>query len=43
MSREHIGHGDIVRFAQERVNLPKEKADNIESRRPDCGRGLNHI
>jgi hypothetical protein len=31
MSREHIGHGDIVRFAQERVNLPKEKADEYRN------------
>jgi hypothetical protein len=27
MGRQHVGHGDIVRFAQERVNLPKDKAD----------------
>lgn len=26
MSREHIDHGDIARFAQSRVNLPQEKA-----------------
>lgn len=27
MTRQHVDHGDIVRFAQERVNLPKDKAD----------------
>jgi hypothetical protein len=27
MSRRHVDHTDIVRFAAERVNLPKDKAD----------------
>jgi hypothetical protein len=27
MARRHVDHGDITRFAQERVNLPKDKAD----------------
>ena len=27
MARQHVDHSDIVRFAQERVNLPKDKAD----------------
>lgn len=27
MSRNHIDHADIVRFAQDKVNLPKETAD----------------
>lgn len=27
MSREHVGHRDLVRFAEEKVNLPKAKAD----------------
>lgn len=27
MSRQHVNHSDIVRFAEERVNLPKDKAD----------------
>jgi tRNA nucleotidyltransferase (CCA-adding enzyme) len=27
MARQHVGHPDILRFAQERVNLPKDKAD----------------
>lgn len=27
MSQEHVSHADIVRFAQDRVNLPKDKAD----------------
>jgi tRNA nucleotidyltransferase (CCA-adding enzyme) len=31
MGRQHIDHGDIVGFAQERVNLPKEKADEYRA------------
>lgn len=31
MSKEHVGHADLVRFAEERVNLPKEKADEYRS------------
>lgn len=27
MSREHVGHAELVRFSEERVNLPKEKAN----------------
>jgi hypothetical protein len=27
MSRQHVDHADLLRFAQERVNLPKDKAD----------------
>jgi hypothetical protein len=27
MGRQHVGHNDIARFADERVNLPKDKAD----------------
>ena len=27
MGRQHVGHGEIVTFAREKVNLPKEKAD----------------
>lgn len=27
MGRQHVGHGDIAKFAQEKVNLPKDKAD----------------
>ena len=27
MGRQHVDHGDIVRFAREKVNLPKDKAD----------------
>lgn len=26
MSRDHVGHRDILRFAEERVNLPQDKA-----------------
>jgi hypothetical protein len=26
MSREHVGHRDILRFAEDRVNLPQDKA-----------------
>lgn len=31
MSREHVSHAEIVRFAQDRVNLPKEKADEFRA------------
>ena len=31
MSREHVGQSDIRRFAQEKVNLPKEKADEFRA------------
>lgn len=31
MSREHIDHRDIVRFAQERVNLPRDKAQEYRA------------
>lgn len=31
MSRKHIDHGDIVRFAEDRVNLPKDKASEYRA------------
>ena len=31
MSREHVGHREIVRFAQERVNLPRDKASEYRA------------
>jgi hypothetical protein len=31
MSRQHVDHADIVRFAVERVNLPKEQADEYRA------------
>lgn len=31
MSRIHIDHSDIVKFAEERVNLPKDKADECRA------------
>src|SRR6185312_11927197 len=31
MSRNHVDHGDIACFAQERVNLPKDKADEYRA------------
>ena len=31
MSREHVTHSDIARFAKEKVNLPKEKADEFRA------------
>lgn len=31
MSREHVNHGDIVRFAQDRVNLPRDKANEYRA------------
>lgn len=31
MSRQHIGQSDLVRFADEKVNLPKDKADEYRA------------
>ncbi len=31
MARQHIGHNDIARFGQEKVNLPKDKADEYRA------------
>ena len=31
MGRQHVDHADIVRFAQEKVNLPKDKADEYRA------------
>jgi hypothetical protein len=31
MGRQHVDHDDIVRFAQDRVNLPKDKADEFRA------------
>ncbi len=31
MARSHVDHGDIVRFAQDRVNLPREKASEYRA------------
>ena len=31
MTRQHVNHGDIARFAQEKVNLPKDKADEYRA------------
>ena len=31
MARQHVDHADIVKFAQERVNLPKDKADEYRA------------
>jgi hypothetical protein len=31
MSREHVTQADLARFAQEKVNLPKEKADEYRA------------
>ncbi|WP_137391932.1 CBASS oligonucleotide cyclase [Rhodoligotrophos defluvii] len=31
MGRQHVDHGDIVRFAQDKVNLPKDKADEYRA------------
>ena len=32
MTTEHINHGDIVRFADEQVNLKREYAQKIENK-----------
>jgi hypothetical protein len=31
MGRQHVGHNEIVAFAQDKVNLPKEKADEYRA------------
>ena len=31
MAREHVDHGDIVRFAEEKVNLPRDKAEQYRA------------
>lgn len=31
MSRNHVSHSDLVRFAEDRVNLPKDKADEYRA------------
>ncbi len=31
MSRDHVSHADIARFAADRVNLPKDKADEYRA------------
>jgi tRNA nucleotidyltransferase (CCA-adding enzyme) len=31
MGRQHVNHGEIVRFAQDKVNLPKDKADEYRA------------
>ena len=31
MAREHVNHDDIARFGQDRVNLPKDKADEYRA------------
>jgi len=31
MARQHVGHDDLVRFAQDKVNLPKDKADEYRA------------
>ena len=31
MGRQHVGHSEIAAFAQEKVNLPKEKADEYRA------------
>ena len=31
MARQHVGHGDIAHFAQEKVNLPRDKASEYRA------------
>src|SRR5215831_2799620 len=31
MARHHVDHSDIVRFAEDKVNLPKDKADEYRA------------
>jgi len=42
MGTQHVGHGEIVAFAQEKLNLPKDMADEYLCRPqiPSAGSGL---
>ena len=31
MSRQHVSHSDIAQFAKDKVNLPKEIADEYQA------------
>jgi len=31
MGRQHVGHDEIAAFAQDKVNLPKDKADEYRA------------
>ena len=31
MSKEHVSHSTLVRFAEEKVNLPKDKANEYRA------------
>lgn len=31
MARKHVSHSDIAQFAKDKVNLPKEKADDYRA------------
>lgn len=31
MARQHVNHSDVLRFAQDKVNLPKDKADEYRA------------
>ena len=31
MGRQHVGHSEIVNFAQDKVNLPKDKSDEYRA------------
>jgi hypothetical protein len=43
MSRKHVDHADIDRFAAERVNLPKDKVTSTARRFAVCASGLKGI
>ena len=36
MGRDHVGHTEIAKFAAERVNLPKDKADEYRAQARAC-------
>ncbi len=40
MSRVHVGHSEIAQFAKEKVNLPKEKADEYRAQAGRVGEKL---
>jgi len=37
MSRDHVSHADLVRFADERVNLKRDDAVDLRAQANGCG------
>lgn len=42
MSRDHVGHSELVAFARDRVNLPKDKADEYRAQAGRLQTKLEH-